>query len=102
LNFLLSLEEDVEVLTVAVDEADTVDPVESSRRLWTVESLVVMLVCRVSTSSSRLFREVFWVSVHVTEAEEIWLAMVLTEELVALNPTTRSKYHRLQCDCSQL
>ena len=39
-------------------------------------------------------------SVHVTEAEEIWLAMVLTEELVALNPTTRSKYHRLQCDCS--
>ena len=36
MNFLLSLEEDVEVLTVAVDEADTVDPVESKQ--WIIYS----------------------------------------------------------------
>ena len=73
-------------LVEAVEEAAeaTVVPVEDSRRPWTVDSLVVMLVCRVVTSSSRFLREVFWVSVQVTEAEAILLATVLTDELVAL------------------
>ena len=75
-----------ELVEVAVEEAAeaTVVPVEDSRRPWTVDSLVVMLVWRVVTSSSRFLREVFWVSVQVTEAEAILLATVLTDELVAL------------------
>ena len=81
---MLAVEE--ELVEVAVEEAAeaTVVPVEDSRRPWTVDSLVVMLVCRVVTSSSRFLREVFWVSVQVTEAEAILLATVLTDELVAL------------------
>ena len=81
---MLAVEE--ELVEVAVEEAAeaTVVPVEDSRRPWTVDSLVVMLVWRVVTSSSRFLREVFWVSVQVTEAEAILLATVLTDELVAL------------------
>ena len=81
---MLAVEE--ELVEVAVEEAAeaTVVPVEDSRRPWTVDSLVVMLVWRVVTSSSRFLREVFWVSVQVTEAEAILLATVLTDELVEL------------------
>lgn len=81
---MLAVEE--ELVEVAVEEAAeaTVDPVDDSKRPWTVDSLVVMLVCRVVTSASRLLREVFWVLVQVTEAEAILLATVLTDELVAL------------------
>ena len=80
---MLAVEEE---LVEAVEEAAeaTVVPVEDSRRPWTVDSLVVMLVWRVVTSSSRFLSEVFWVSVQVTEAEAILLATVLTDVLVAL------------------
>ena len=80
---MLAVEE--EFVDVAVEEADaTVDPVDDSKRLWTVDSLVVMVDCRVVTSVSRLLREVIWVLVQVTDAEAILLATVLTDELVAL------------------
>lgn len=72
-------------MDVAVEEADaTVDPVDDSKRLWTVDSLVVMVDCRVVTSLWRLLREVIWVLLQVTDAEPILLATVLTDELVAL------------------
>ena len=79
---MLAVEE--EFVDVAVEADATVDPVDDSKRPWTVDSFVVMVLCRVVTSLSRLLREVFWVSVHVTDAEAILLATVLTEELVAL------------------
>lgn len=80
---MLAVEE--EFVDVAVEEADaTVDPVDDSKRLWTVDSLVVMVDCRVVTSLWRLLREVIWVLLQVTDAEPILLATVLTDELVAL------------------
>lgn len=87
---MLAVEEEfvdvaVEFVDVAVEEAvATVDPVDDSKRLWTVDSLVVMVDCRVVTSVWRLLREVIWVLVHVTDADAILLATVLTDELVEL------------------
>ena len=80
---MLAVEE--ELVDVAVVEADaSVVPVDDSKRPWTVDSLVVMLDCSVVTSSSRFLSDVFWLSVHVTDAEAILFATVLTDELVAL------------------
>ena len=75
---------DEEFVDVAVEADATVDPVDDSRRPWTVDSFVVMVLCRVVTSLSRLLSSRASRAVHVTEAEAILLATVLTEELVAL------------------
>ena len=50
---------DEEFVDVAVEADATVDPVDDSKRPCTVDSFVVMVLCRVVTSLSRLLREVF-------------------------------------------